>query len=63
MQGLTGVGTVKVPSPGLIRIRALWDLFPSEGFDVEHVYVCDHPPFCDEATSLDEMERVRVGLP
>ena len=60
---LTGVCTVKVPSPGLIRIRALRDLFPCEGFDVEHVDVCDHSPFCDEAPSLEKAKRVRIGLP
>jgi hypothetical protein len=49
---LTGVRTVKVPRSGLIRIRARRDLFPSEGFDVKHVYVCDHPPFCNEAATL-----------
>jgi len=63
VQGLTGVGTVKVPGPGLVRIRALGDLFPCEGFDVEHVDVCDHSPFCDEAPSLEETERVRINLP
>ena len=59
----TGVGAVKVPGPGLIRIMALWDLFPCERFDVEHVDVCDHSSFCNEAPSLEETKRVRTSLP
>lgn len=55
VQGLTGIGTVKVPRPWLIRIRALGDLFPSEGFNVEHVNIRDHTTLCDEAAALREM--------
>ena len=53
---------MKVPGPGLIRISTLRYLFPCESFDVEHVNVCDHAPFCDEAASLEETRRVRAGL-
>ena len=53
---------MKVPGPGLIRISTLRYFFPCESFDVEHVNVCDHPPFCNETTSLDEMRRVRICL-
>lgn len=52
---------MEVPRSGLIRIRVRRDLFPSEGLNVEHVDVCDHPPFCDEAATLDE-RRVRTGF-
>jgi len=52
VRGLTGIGTVKVSGPGLILIRTLRNLFPCEGFDVEHVNVCDHPTLCDETTTL-----------
>lgn len=62
LQGLTGIGTVKVPGPGLIRIRTLRNLFPCECFDVEHVDVCDHPTLCDEATTLDEKRWVQRRL-
>jgi hypothetical protein len=62
VQELTGIGAVKVPGPGLIRIRVLWDLFPCEGFDVEHVNVCDHPSFCDEAASLYEAKVCQSGF-
>lgn len=57
---LTGIGAMKVPRSGLIRIRVLRDLFPSEGFNVKHVDVRDHPPFRDEATTLKE-RRVKIG--
>lgn len=60
VRGLTDISAMKVPRSGLIRIRALRDLLPSEGFDIEHVDVCDHPPFRNEATTLGE-RRVRIG--
>ena len=49
---LTSVRTVEIPGSGLIRIRGLRDLFPSECLDIEHVNVGNHPTLCNEAASL-----------
>lgn len=49
---LTRIRTVKIPGSGLIRIKGLWDLFPSECFNVEHVNVGNHSTLCDEASTL-----------
>lgn len=54
VQALTGIGTVEVSGSWLIRIRTLREFLPSKGFHVEHIDVGNHPPFCDEATSLEE---------
>ena len=45
---------MKIPGSGLVRIRGLWDLFPSECFNIEHVNVRNHPTLCNEAASLGE---------
>jgi hypothetical protein len=56
---LTSIGTVKIPGPGLIRIRALWDLFPSDCFDIEHVDVGNHPTLCNETAALGRERGLR----
>lgn len=58
---LTGIGAVEIPRPRLIRIRSLWDLFPSECFNVEHVNVRNHPTFCDKAAALDERSQSQTN--
>ena len=58
---LTGIRTVEIPCPRLIRIRVLWDLFPGECFNIEHVNVGNHPTLCDEATSLDKRSQRWTG--